>query len=37
MEMLQRKELGGSNGNQQELFFDFLLKMNFLTLIVNMF
>jgi hypothetical protein len=37
MEMLQREELGGSKGNQHEVFFDFLLKNNFLTLIANKF
>ena len=37
-EMLQRQELlSGSKDNVHEVFIHFLLKMNFLTLITNMF
>jgi hypothetical protein len=37
MEMLKKEELNGSKEITMKFFFDFLIKMNFLTLISNKF
>ena len=38
MEIIQREELlGGSKGNEYEVFLSLITKKNFLTLIANMF